>query len=117
MERSCNTGVSLEAEDLDSSTRAILTDVAAQELFLQIMESLLSELAYCVRRDLIGHDRLVERTFCEAADELLLNARDYKAVSFVELQTKLSDMHKPASRLHSPQIYIRGGRPSSHSYS
>ena len=90
----CNTGVSFEAEDLEASTRAILTDVAAQELFLQITESLVSELSYCVGHDLLDHGRLIERTFCEAAEELLLDTREDRAVSFGDLQSRLSKMHK-----------------------
>ena len=90
----CNAGVSLEVENLDPQIAAILTDVASQELFLQITESLFSELMYCVKHDLIDHDRLVERNLCEAAEELLFDSTDRKAVSFDELQFKLSQMHK-----------------------
>lgn len=91
----CNAGVPLEDEHLDSTIHtAVLRDVAAQELYLQITESLLSELVYCVEHDLINHDRLVERNFCEAADELLFDSNGHKAISFVELQIKLSYMHK-----------------------
>ena len=90
----CNAG-RFEAEPQSSTTDTdVLTDVASQELILQITESLFSELAYCVEHNLIDHDRLDERRLCEAADELLFDSRDGKAISLIELQRKLSDMHK-----------------------
>ena len=49
---------------------------------------------YCVERNLINHDRLVERSFCEEADELLFDSMDRNIISFDELQIKLSGMHK-----------------------
>ena len=91
----CNAEVRFEAEHQSSTTDTdVLTDVAAQELFLQITESLFSELVYCVKHNLINHDLLVERSFCEAADELLFDSTDHRVISFVELQIKLADMHK-----------------------
>ncbi len=90
----CNAGVSFEVEHLDPTTDAVLMDVASQELFLQIAESLFSELMYCVKHDLIDHVRLVERNLCEAAEELLFDSTDRKLVSFDELQFRLSQMHK-----------------------
>ena len=91
----CNAGTRFEAEHLDSTVDAdVLTDVAAQELMLQMTESLFSELAYCAGRELIDCGRNVERSLCEAADELLFDSRDGRVVSFVELQLKLSILHK-----------------------
>ncbi len=91
----CNAGRRFESEDLDSTVDTdILTDVAAQELMLQITESFFSELEYCVRHTLIDCGQMVERRLCEAADELLFDSRDGAVVSFVELQIKLSNLHK-----------------------
>ena len=90
----CNAGVSFDAEHLDARTTAILKDVASQELFLQMTESLFSELIYCVKHDLIDHSQLMERNLCEAAQELLFDSTDRKLVSFDELQFELSQMHK-----------------------
>ena len=82
----CNAG-RFEAEPQSSTTDTdVLTDVASQELILQITESLFSELSYCVEHNLIDHDRLDERRLCEAADELLFDSRDGKAISLIELQ-------------------------------
>lgn len=92
----CNAGARLEDEHVDPAIDiGILMDVAAQELTLQMIESLFSELIYCVTHDLLDDNRLIERNFCESANDLLfdVDAGD-KVVSFVELQGKLSDMHK-----------------------
>ena len=90
----CNAGVNFEAEHLDPTTTAVLVDIASQELFLQITESLLSELMYCVKNDLIDHDQLGELNLCESAKELLFDSMDRKLASFDELQFELSQMHK-----------------------
>ena len=91
----CNAGIRFEADHLDPTINTdVLIDVAAQELYLQMTESLFSELAYCVEHNLIEHYRLIERNLCEAADELLFDSTDRKVVSFEELQIKLSGMHK-----------------------
>ena len=94
----CNAGMRMESDDHTSTTVTdVLMDVAAQELFLQITESLLSELEYCVKRDLINHDGFNERHFCEAVAELLFDSTDRNTISFEDLQWKLSDMHKRLS--------------------
>lgn len=91
----CNAGVRFEGEHPDSTINTdVLVDIAAQELYLQILESLLSELVYCIEHNLINRDRFVERSFCEAADKLLFDSKGQRAISFVELQIKLSELHK-----------------------
>ena len=91
----CNAGVRFEAADVDSTVdTAVLTDIAGQELIVQMTESLFSELAYCVRRDLIECGPGVERRLCEEADDLLFDAQDRRVVSFEDLQVKLGKLHK-----------------------
>ena len=90
----CNAGAGFEAERLDSAAEGILTDVAAQELMLQITESLFSELAYCITHGLIDYDRNIEPRICQEAEKLLFDSTDGRIVSFSELQTKLSSVHK-----------------------
>ena len=91
----CNAGPSFDPEHPDSTVdAAVLTDVAQQEVMLQIAESLFSELEYCVRRNLIPCEQMVERRLCEAADELLFESPNGTVVSFLELQTKLANVHK-----------------------
>ena len=90
----CNAGIQIEVHRRDPVIDAILTDVAEQELMLQLMESLFSELAYCARRGLIDCDRHGERSLCESADKLLFDSTDSKAVSFEDLQDAFSNLHK-----------------------
>ena len=91
----CNAGARFEAERLDSTVdTVVLTDVAEQELTVQMTESLFSELDYCAKHGLIECDRHVERRLCEAADDLLFDAADGGVVSFVDLQGKLGKLHK-----------------------
>ena len=90
----CNAGARLEAERLDPAVEAILTDVAEQELVLQMTESLFSELEYCAKNDLVVCDRNVERSLCESANRLLFESTDGNVVSFEDLQTELSNVHK-----------------------
>ena len=91
----CNAGVRFETAHLDSTLDTdALTDIAAQELMLQMVESLFSELVYCVKHDLVGNAGLSERALCDAAHELLFDSVDRGVVSFLDLQTKLSNVHK-----------------------
>lgn len=88
----CNAGTRLEGEHLDPADVAILTDVAEQELMLQVVESLFSELAYCA--NLIGCDQNAEQGLCESAQDLVLDSTDGRVVSFEELRAGLSIVHK-----------------------
>ncbi len=91
----CNAGVRFEAGRLDSIVdTVVLTDIAEQELMVQMTESLFSELAYCAGHGLIECDRIVERRLCEEADDLLFDAQNGGVVSFVDLQVKLGRLHK-----------------------
>ena len=91
----CNAGVRFDADRLEATVdNVVLTDVAEQELMVQMTESLFSELAYCAGHRLIECDRAAERHLCEDADDLLLDAKDSVAVSFEDLQIKLGKLHK-----------------------
>ena len=91
----CNAGSRVEAAHIDSGVDTdILTDIAAQELILQITESLFSELAYCVSHNLLAHDDRAERSLCEAAATLLFDHKGDTIVSFADLQTALFHIHK-----------------------
>lgn len=91
----CNAGARL-TQDQAAPPRVpeILLDVAEQELFLQIVESLVSELSYCLAKDLLDQGHFSERAFCEDADELLFDQSGPRSTSFRGLQRKLSVMHK-----------------------
>ena len=91
----CNAGTRIgEAQQDSPEETGVLTDVAAQELILQMMESLISELAYCADHDLFEHDSRAERNLCEQADLLLFDERGGSVVSFMDLRIKLSHLHR-----------------------
>ena len=91
----CNAGARVETDLLVSTPEIdVLTDVAAQEVILQMTESLFSEIAYCMKQGLVEHDGRDERNLCKAADEMLFDSTDGTVVSFVDLQIKLSNVHK-----------------------
>lgn len=94
----CNAGA---ASSTDQDPMAVLgqyaaqvTDVAAQELIVQIIESLFSELAYCIRKPLISCARALEKSLAEAADSLLFDAATNRTPSLEDLLEKLGDLHK-----------------------
>ncbi|MGO8731319.1 MAG: toll/interleukin-1 receptor domain-containing protein [Terriglobia bacterium] len=94
----CNAGISSsgDSDPLDALgvDAAQLTDIAAQEIIVQIIESLFSELTYCFRERLVCCDPLLQRPLAEAADLLLFDATKTRAVSLDELLDKLADSHK-----------------------
>ena len=90
----CNAGTQLATDNAKATVNAALMDVAEQELILQIIESLFSELDYCVKRDLIDHDRSAETHLCDAAAALLFDSADRNVVSFDELHWRLAEVHK-----------------------
>jgi len=94
----CNAGVATVA---DADPPAALgkhavqvTDVAAQEITIQIIESLISELSYCISRKFIGFDHLLEKPLSEALDTLLFGAGSHLVATLEELLDKLADAHK-----------------------
>ena len=90
----CNAGSRINTVHLEPTVDSdVLTDVASQELLLQITESLVSELAYCVKNNLVAHDARTERGVCEAAGSLLFPSTNERVLSFVDLQIKLSNIH------------------------
>jgi len=85
----CNAGISssgdsdhLDALGVDATQ---LTDIAEQEIIIQIIESLFSELTYCVKNQLVSCEPMLERPLAEAADSLLFDATTGLAASFEEL--------------------------------
>lgn len=95
----CNAGITPAAE-LDSMAssaqeRGQINDVAGQEIAIQLIESLFSELSYCINRDqLLECDRTAERALAEAADRLLFGTQEACALTFDVLLDKLGDAHK-----------------------
>jgi hypothetical protein len=94
----CNAGVMTgggwDPETALEGDAAQISDVAAQELIVQIIESLFSELAYCISNRLIICDSYTERSLAEASDSLLFDAATDRAISLEQLLDKLGDSHK-----------------------
>lgn len=90
----CNAGPTLEeSEEPLGPDLAVLLDVAQQEIVLQIVESLVSELDFCLRNGLLGHGRFEERTFSEEAAELLFGDRR-RIAGFHELKERMAGLHR-----------------------
>lgn len=74
----CNIGLPLNADwDLDEAlapSTAMVTDVAAQELVIQIIESILSELTFCVAKGYLLCDANNQRALAVDLDRLLFDA-------------------------------------------
>lgn len=91
----CNAGDRLTGQLTgESPLPEALLDIAEQELYLQITESLMSELLYCTAEGLLANEGFGVQSFCEEADELLLGSVDVPASSFDELQSRLSRLHR-----------------------
>ena len=93
----CNAGVA-SGGNLDPNATALdtaqISDIAAQELIIQIIESLLSELTYAIAKQLITQDRMFEKALAEAADTLLFDTHQNACSSIDQLLDKLADSHK-----------------------
>lgn len=87
-----------------------LADIASQEIIVQILESLFSELAYCVEQNLISVDGRLERVLIEAAGILLFDAATDHTVKFDDVLNRLADSHKRIAAFIRRR-FIYGERP------
>lgn len=94
----CNTGAisTTDPDTLAISEREAMqiTDIAAQEIIIQLIESLFSELLYCINKHFINWDRMQEKLLVEALDSLLFDKTKNQATSLDEILEKLADIHK-----------------------
>lgn len=95
----CNVGATpgeeLNAVAATGQDLAQIQDVSAQEITIQLMESLFSELAYCIgSHHLADCDRGTERALAEAVDALLFEAPGDVATTLDAVLDKLGDAHK-----------------------
>jgi hypothetical protein len=94
----CNAGIisgrDWDPESLPVADGAQISDVAAQELTIQMIESLFSELAYCLNNGLLTCDAHAERALADAADTLMFDATDDRVHSLETLLDKLGQSHK-----------------------
>lgn len=95
----CNVGIAPSVDGngvtLQSPDMSVMTDVAAQEIYIQMCESLLSELAYSLDERLIGCEPLVVRSLVGSLDTLLFDSGG--ASTLEQLLEKLADCHKRVS--------------------
>lgn len=94
----CNTGA---VANVDSSLLEVpqrdaiqIADIAAQEIVIQLLESLFSEIAYCIFQRFIDCDSAAERTLASRADSYLFDTASGPAASLDELLEKLADAHR-----------------------
>jgi hypothetical protein len=95
----CNVGV-IPGAELDTlavpgPAMAQINDVAAQEIVIQLIESLFSEVTYCIVHErLIECERTAEKALAEAADALIFDAAATRVATLDELLDKLGEAHK-----------------------
>jgi hypothetical protein len=94
----CNAGV---LSDPNSDPKAVIerdaiqiTDIASQELVVCLIESLLSEMAFCIARNLLSCDRLTEKTLAESVHSTLFDDATDRPKSIEELPERLADTHR-----------------------
>lgn len=95
----CNVGATpgdeLNAVAATGQELAQIQDVSAQEITIQLLESLFSELAYCIAsHHLPDCDRGAERALAESADALLFGTGVDIATTLDGLLDKLGEAHK-----------------------
>ncbi len=88
----CNSGV--DPNKVEGPHSVQISDIAAQEIFLQTLESLFSELGYCLAEGLLDCDRMREKALVEEADHLLLDDTKSSAETIDSLLDKLGHLHK-----------------------
>ena len=73
----CNAGVAISAHseltDSFGMDDVQLADVAAQEIIIQMIESLFSEISYCISESMAGYEGRLERALAEGSDRLLFD--------------------------------------------
>ena len=112
----CNAGISSASADPDlpdalGPDASPLTDVAGQEIIIQVIESLLSELSYCIRHRLFSCHQALEKPLAKAADSLLFDVTKNRAASLDEILEKLADCHKRVAEFIRRR-FIYGERPA-----
>ena len=94
----CNAGI---LSDLNSDPKAVIehdaipiTDIASQELVVCLIESLLSEMAFCISQNLLYCDRLNEKTLAESVHSALFEDATVRPKLIEELLETLADTHR-----------------------
>lgn len=94
----CNAGVisdpNNDPKGLAHSEIAQIIDIAAQELIVCLLESLLSEVAFAIRQGHLVCDRVHEETLVRSIDAALFASTGGHAKAIEDLQDRLSDTHR-----------------------
>ncbi len=93
----CNAGTSLKVDDLsvpfDSKTLAQLTDVFAQEFYLGVVESMVSEISHCTRANRLELGSRSEGTLVRSIAGVLSPQTESTLERFEDLLEHFADMH------------------------
>jgi hypothetical protein len=94
----CNVGLSsynnIEPSfltEVGEQKAAQITDISSQELVICFLESIFSELSYCIKANIINCDVLLQKSISETLDSLLFLNNSKEVTSFEHLKSKLSD--------------------------
>jgi hypothetical protein len=94
----CNAGIKISPgeENAQSSLKfnAQIIDISAQEIVIDIIEILFSELSYCTTQNMLRCDHNAEKVISESVDSILFPAPLHRATSFEELLEKLMNTHQ-----------------------
>ena len=93
----CNAGVVSDADwdsRAESTETSQISDIAAQEIMIQILESLVSEVYYCLNNKLIVCDPTHTQTLVHDLEYLIFDSENTLGGSFEKLHDKLGRSHK-----------------------
>jgi TIR domain len=93
----CNAGVQSKPDTdppmLSDRELVQITEIAAQEVIACLIESLLSELSFCIKSKVLTADHFVESAFCVAVFQTLFGKSTSCPTSVEQLQAILAEKH------------------------
>jgi hypothetical protein len=111
----CNAGIisdpNSDPKGLPESEIVQIVDIAAQELVVCVLESLLSEVAFSIRQSHLSCDRLHEETLVKSLDAALFLSTNGHAKSIEDLLEKLSDTHRDIANFIRRKFIYREALP------
>ena len=108
----CNSGIraAIEGsfEDVDPTLLVQLTDTFAQEFYLTLLESLLSEITACVKGGYLHLDAATERQVVRGVTTALFGLQASSDGLFDDLLVQFGDMHRRLSEFVQTQVHLPG---------
>ncbi len=94
----CNAGLPTSAS-ADSSFGSQtddypVVDISAQEIYISVLESLVSELEYCIERGLLPSDRNTGRRLTNSLEKVLFPESPTKCTQLSDIRDELGDAHR-----------------------